>query len=161
MVRVGVTGHTNIAPASVDLVYQALLTTIKEVCAHRTPHGVTCLAPGADQLFARAVLAAKGTYEVILPAPDYRDRGCAPAHVPEFDELMARAAAVRHTGFARSGRAAYAAANATMLGRSECLIAVWDGRPVGARGSTAEVVAAARRRGIPVSVVWPVGTRRG
>jgi len=160
VVRVGVTGHTNISPASVDLVYEALLAAIKQVCRERTPHGVTCLAPGADQLFARAVLAAHGTYEVILPAPDYRSRCCTPAQVPEFDELMARAAEVRHTGFARSGRAAYAAANATMLGRSECLIAVWDGGPARGLGGTAEVVAAARQRGLPVRVVWPAGSRR-
>ncbi|MGH3771308.1 MAG: hypothetical protein ACRDRW_07930 [Pseudonocardiaceae bacterium] len=37
---------------------------------------------------------------------------------------------------------------------------LWDGNPSGGYSGTADVVAAARERGIPVTVVWPDGARR-
>jgi hypothetical protein len=48
-----------------------------------------------------------------------------------------------------------------MLDASDRLIAVWNGRETGGVvGGTAEIVAAARRRGIPVERVWPAGADR-
>jgi hypothetical protein len=46
----------------------------------------------------------------------------------------------------------YEAAGLAMLGRIDLLIAIWDGLPARGRGGTAEIVEAARRRGVPV--VW-------
>ncbi len=54
--------------------------------------GVTCLARGADQAFARAVMDLGGRFEVVLPAADYRDRKVRPDNAADFDELIARAA---------------------------------------------------------------------
>jgi hypothetical protein len=44
--------------------------------------------------------------------------------------------------------------------RSDVLLAVWDGRPARGFGGTGDVVAYARRRGVPVEVVWPRGAER-
>ena len=38
--------------------------------------------------------------------------------------------------------------------------AVWDGEPARAYGGTADVVAEARKRGIPVTIIWPEGASR-
>ncbi|GAA2994425.1 hypothetical protein GCM10010519_29600 [Streptomyces lactacystinicus] len=37
------------------------------------------------------------------------------------------------------------------------LLAVWDGLPARGQGETADVVALARSRGVPVEIVWPEG----
>ncbi len=47
-----------------------------------------------------------------------------------------------------------------MLDRADELWAVWDGEPARGPGGTADVVAHARGRGVPVRVVWPPGARR-
>ncbi|HKN99927.1 MAG TPA: hypothetical protein VJX10_22605 [Pseudonocardiaceae bacterium] len=154
MPRIGITGHTGLSSATTTAVSDALR---RELRHHRTPelHGITCLAPGTDQLFARAVLAEGGTFEVVLPATDYRDSALRPGQRPEFDDLLARATSVTYMPFAESGRSAYLAASLELLRRSDVLFAVWDGTRTGRTGESGEVVAEARARHLPVRVVWP------
>ncbi|GAA1652617.1 hypothetical protein ACFQY4_12110 [Catellatospora bangladeshensis] len=160
MPRIGVTGHTNLTGPTTAAVARALRELL---AAHPAGSlvGVSCLAAGADTLFAEAVLDHGGRLEVVLPAADYRARKVRPEHAPAFDRLLGQAADVRVLPFASSGAAAYEAANETMLGSCELLVAVWDGRPAADRGGTGAVVTAARARGLPVTVVWPAGSARG
>nr|WP_202420601.1 hypothetical protein [Actinomadura rayongensis] len=122
--------------------------------------GVTCLAKGADQIFARAVLDVGGRVEIILPAPDYREEKVKPDNRAAFDELLIQAACVRYMPFLTSGREAYMAAGEEVLKRVDRLMAVWDGRPSGGLGGTADVVEHARLLGTPVDVIWPDGAER-
>jgi hypothetical protein len=122
--------------------------------------GISCLAQGSDQIFARVVLEHGGAVEVVLPAADYRERKIEPDNLAEFDDLMSRARVVRTLPCVKSDRDAYMAASEEMLDSVDSLIAVWDGSPSGGYSGTADVVAAARERGIPVTVVWPDGARR-
>ncbi|TDD42588.1 hypothetical protein [Saccharopolyspora elongata] len=158
MPHIGITGHSNLPAASVPLVREALaaaLSVYREGLA-----GVTCLARGADQIFARAVLDVGGSFEVVLPAADYRERKVKPDNAAEFDELIGKASQVRTMPFDESNRDAYMAASEHVLGSVDAMLAVWDGRPSGGYGGTGDVVQAARERGIPVTVVWPAGAER-
>ncbi|MFD2762949.1 hypothetical protein [Micromonospora eburnea] len=157
--RVGITGHIHLTPATERLVADALRVELRRI-SDRPVHGVTCLAAGADQLFARAVLATGGTYEVILPAPDYRSVAVGADSRAAFDELLQRATRVVHTGHRRSGTAAYVAANRELLRRVQRLVAVWDGEPGHHAAATDRTVDEARRRGIPTTILWPTGARR-
>ena len=47
-----------------------------------------------------------------------------------------------------------------MLDQAERTFAVWDGKPARGYGGTADVVAEARDRGTPVTVIWPEGATR-
>jgi hypothetical protein len=123
-------------------------------------HGVTCLAEGADQLFAEAVIEAGGTFEVILPASDYREAVITFTNRPQFDRLLSLASSISYMPFARSHPEAYQAANAELLRRSCRLIAVWDGGPAADVAGTSEVVNAALAAGIEVRTVWPEGASR-
>ncbi|KAB1940245.1 hypothetical protein F8271_16610 [Micromonospora sp. ALFpr18c] len=158
-VRVGITGHINLTPATERLVYNALRTELRRI-SERPVRGVTCLAAGADQIFARAVLASGGAYEVVLPAPDYRERAIPLAGRAAFDDLLGRAGEVIHTGFRHSGTAAYVAANRELLRRVHRLVAVWDGEPGCHEAATDRTVGWARQRHIPTTVLWPPGARR-
>ncbi|MEV1286271.1 hypothetical protein [Micromonospora sp. NPDC049679] len=157
MPRIGVTGHVALADGTAQLVYECLTRQLRGYPGAEL-QGITCLAEGSDQLFARAVLAAQGTYEVVLPAADYRERVI---DRNAFDELVRRASAVSYMPFAHSDRDAYLAASQELLRRSELLLAVWDGNPSTVRGDTADVVRTARAWGVPVTVLWPTGARRG
>jgi hypothetical protein len=141
------------------MVYQAIRDELRRYPAD-TLHGVTCLAAGADQLFARAVLAAGGTFEAILPAADYRDVVVALDNRAEFDALVARANQVVHMPFAISGPDSYLAAGGELVRRCDLLLAVWDGTEAGSRGETANVVAVAHASNLPVHIVWPADAAR-
>ncbi|XVV01450.1 hypothetical protein ACQPW3_29155 [Actinosynnema sp. CA-248983] len=162
--RVGITGHSNLVPECVDAVRTAIRAALAEELSGSAAGGsslvgVTCLAPGADQLFARAVLDLGGRVEVVLPAMDYREK-LKPEKRAEYDELLARAHVVSVLPNELSGRHAYVMANERMLASVELLIAVWDGNPPDGRGGTADVVETARASGVRVVVVWPEGARR-
>ena len=103
MTRIAVTGHTDLPPHTTGLVADGL----RAVLADAVPLvGLTCLAPGADQIFA--------------------------------DQAAALA----------------------VLDAADLLVAVWDGVASDSQGGTAATVAAARDRGLPVTVVWPAGAQR-
>ncbi|MEV6899771.1 hypothetical protein [Amycolatopsis sp. NPDC051372] len=159
MPRIGITGHSNLAEAAIPVVADS----IKNALANHRPEdiaGVTCLARGADQVFARVVLELGGTVEVVLPATSYREHTVKPDNLAEFDELLAKATTITTLPFDESNRAAYMAASEHVLGTVDSMIAVWDGGPSGGHGGTADVVDAARQRGVPVTVIWPAGAHR-
>jgi hypothetical protein len=157
--RIGITGHVRLGEGTDALVFEALRAALRRY-ANVNLHGVTCLAAGADQIFARAILAMNGTLEVILPAADYRERVISPENLPCFDELLDQAIRIQRMPFPRSGRPAYVAASEEMLERCDALIAVWDVNPSRKPGDTADVVATALQRQIPVTVLWPAGADR-
>ncbi|GAB3891416.1 hypothetical protein ACFQ1S_05940 [Kibdelosporangium lantanae] len=157
MPRTGVTGHTNLTPATETLVADALRALLDA----SDLVGVTCLARGADQVFAQVVLELGGRVEVVLPAADYRDREVKPDNQAQFDELLGKSAVVHTMPFTESNPHAYMAASEHVLSTVDSLVAVWDGGPSGGYGGTADVVDAARQRGIHVTVIWPVGSSRG
>ena len=152
MVRIGITGHSNLTDDTAELVAGELREILKEQRADLV--GVTCLARGADQIFARVVLELGGTLEVVLPAADYRERKVKPDNAAEFDSLIANAS-VHMMPFTESNRDAYMGASEHVLSIVDKMIAVWDGGPSGGHGGTADVVDAARGRSLVVTVVWP------
>ncbi|MEV6929913.1 hypothetical protein AB0M46_36270 [Dactylosporangium sp. NPDC051485] len=156
--RIGITGHTNLTDSTAEVIHRALVQYLRALDGEDIV-GVTCLADGADQLFARAVREVGGVYEVVLPAPDYREV-LALDRRETFDALLAGAHAVLPTGEPRAGVRAYVAANHLMLDRIDRLVAVWDGEERDHPGGTADVVQDARRRGVDTTVIWPAGARR-
>ncbi|MBC3991923.1 hypothetical protein H8N00_24170 [Streptomyces sp. AC563] len=161
MVTLAVTGHIDLTDATTALVREALRHVITQ---HRDDEltGVSCIAAGADSLFAEAVLEAGGRLVVVIPSRDYREAKVKPAYADTFDRLRLAAHETLVMPHETANRAAYEAANAVLLERADRLVAVWDGAPPsGKGGGTADVVVAAREMGIPVDVVWPEGARRG
>jgi hypothetical protein len=157
--RIAVTGHMNLTPASAPLVYEAIRVALLPF-VHDGLTGVSCIARGADSIFAQVVLDLGGQLEVVLPSTTYRQQKVKPDHAPQFDELMQRASTVHALPFAQANRDAYEAANELLLSSADRLLAVWDGQAGVDKGSTASVVVVARQRGLPVDVVWPDGAAR-
>lgn len=159
MTRVGITGHSNLTVESAPLVADLLRA---ELAAHASDGlvGVSCLARGADQLFARVVVELGGALEVVLPAADYRSRKVKVDNAAVFDELIGQATTVRTLPFEMSNRESYLGASEHVLSTVELMVAVWDGQPADGRGGTGDVVERARALGLPVTVVWPAGAAR-
>ena len=157
MPRIAVSGHRGLSAGTVILVGNAIRAAL---AVHTTEvTGLSCLADGADQIFARALIDAGGRLEAVIPAEQYRDSLPEDAHA-EYDELLALAVAVHRLPFTESTPESHMAASKLMVDQASELYAVWDGRPARAFGGTADVVAYARERGLPVRVIWPDGARR-
>jgi hypothetical protein len=157
--RVGITGHSNLTPVSETLVYDAIHSALRPYVQDGLS-GLTCLARGADQVFARVVLDFGGQVVVVLPSRNYRDKKVKPANRAAFDDLLSKAAEVVYLPYDEPGRNAYMAASEELVSRSDLMIAVWDGNPAGGYGGTADVVEHARSQGREVLVVWPEGAER-
>ncbi|GAA2803007.1 hypothetical protein GCM10010470_42610 [Saccharopolyspora taberi] len=100
-----------------------------------------------------------GRLIAIVPAAEYRD-GLPEGHHTTYDFLLGQAADVIRLDHVESDSEAHMDASVRMLTEADRLVAVWDGQPARGYGGTADVVVAARQRGLPVSVVWPDGARR-
>jgi hypothetical protein len=175
--RIGVTGHLNLTPATVDLVRADLRLALgaplgaplgaqpgtqsgAQSGVQPGATGVTCLARGADTVFAEVVLELGGTLEVVLPCDGYGEAMVPPEQRARFEELCGAAETVRVMPFRRPSRQAYEAANRYILNSCDRLIAVWDGLSAEHRGGTGAFVAEARARLLPVDVRWPAGAAR-
>jgi hypothetical protein len=154
--RIAISGHRGLPAPVQALVGQAIRAAL---AGQQDVTGLSCLADGHDQIFARAVLDRGGQIEAVVPATLYRDGLPASAHA-EYDRLLARAAQVYRLPFTQSTSQAHMAASELMLNHADQLWAVWDGQPARGYGGTADVVAAARASGLPVQVIWPPGAHR-
>jgi hypothetical protein len=157
--RIAITGHRGLPAATEQLVDQAIREQLAAY-ADQDIIGVSNLADGADQLFAQAVLDAGGQLEVIIPADRYRDGLPESAHA-SYDRLLSKASSAHRLDRVESTAEAHMEASNLMLDTADRLFAVWDGQPARAYGGTADVVAEARKRGIPVTIIWPQGAVRG
>jgi hypothetical protein len=157
MPRIAISGHRDLPAQTGRLIDEAIRSALSGRAADVT--GLSCLADGADQIFARAVLDLGGTIEAVIPAEQHRDGLPGQAH-EEYDRLLARAVAVHRLPFTESTPAAHMAANYLLLSEADELYAVWDGQPARGHGGTAQVVAHARERALPVQVIWPDGAQR-
>jgi hypothetical protein len=158
MHRIAISGHRGLPAPTARLVGEAIRAVLAEHAPGVT--GISCLADGADQIFARAVSDLGGTLEAVIPAAEYRN-GLPADSQREYDDLLAHAAAVRRLPFTESTSESHMAASKLMVDGAYELYAVWDGKPARGFGGTADVVAYAREHGIPVRVIWPDGAQRG
>jgi hypothetical protein len=157
MYRIAISGHRGLSSPTAQLVDKAIRAALAEHAPDVT--GISCLADGADQIFARAVTDLGGTLEAVIPAAEYREKLPEDSH-PGYDDLIARAADVHRLPFTESTPESHMAASKLMADEADELYAVWDGKPARSYGGTADVVAHAREHGTPVRVIWPEGAQR-
>jgi hypothetical protein len=143
-VKVGITGHQSLAEPQdwdwVKLEMDALLTKLPEPII-----GLTCLAVGADSLFAQLVLQHHGSIEAVLPFPGYERK----LQVHDWEEhrrLLTGAAKVTTLPRQSTDEESNLVAGKNVVDLADLVIAVWDGQPAKGLGGTADIVEYARRR---------------
>lgn len=159
MTHLAITGHRGLSEKTTALVDAALRSEISKRAEDGSLVGLSCLADGADALFARAILDHGGTLDVVVPACKYRD-GLPEDHHATYDALIAEAAEIIRLDHAESDSDAHMDASLRILADADELLAVWDGQPARGYGGTSDVVDSARDGGVPVVVVWPAGATR-
>jgi hypothetical protein len=174
--RVAVTGHRHLdsperlaarVVAALDHIASGAFASDRDTPT--TFVALSAIAEGADRIVAEAVLATEGgTLEVELPlarddyAKDFPtessrrqfyDLLAAATSVSEPEDELADAELLHHT---ESREAKYERAGRAIVDKCDVLLAVWDGNPAAGRGGTADIVAYALGRRVPV-VAIPAG----
>lgn len=151
--RIGITGHQKLDDPKL---WDWVLMVLRDELLNIQPPlvGVTSLAIGADQLFARLVLSMGGTIQAILPYADI-ERSFLPEDLNAYRELV-KQATVMVLNVPGSDEDAYFAAGQKVVDLSDMLFAVWDGKPARGKGGTADIVAYATQRGVKVIHINPI-----
>jgi len=135
---------------------------VKEAVAHirkTYPDAHFCvlssLAEGADRLLAERLLLLPGArLRVPLPLPqeEYSKDFVTSHSREEFIRLLGRAERVIQMPPAADREEAYLSAGNYVLENSDVLLALWDGESAQGKAGTAEIVALARARKLPL--IW-------
>ena len=152
--RIGVTGHRVLAePEKLRQAVAEVFDRIERVFGERPRTIVSPLADGADMMVAEEGIGRPDT-ELIVPLPmpeeayieDFADQ----ATHARFVDLKSGAAGAFAMPATLNREDAYQQVGQLVVDTSDVLIAIWDGKPARGRGGTTEMVARARKRGIPI-----------
>lgn len=152
-VRIGVTGHRFLAEVDkLRASVEEALDRIARAFAGRRLRCVSALAEGADRMVAHAVLDRGGELTAVLPLPedDYVRDFASPESRAEFRDLVDHANRIVELPAAATRNEAYEQGGLWVLDHSDVLIAIYDGKPAQGRAGTAEIVARALERGLPL-----------
>jgi len=162
MMRIGVTGHRNIPGAVLRDVHRGIRAELRRGPDGSVPgEALSCLAAGADQMFADIALACGVPVTAVIPGmPDYEGSMDGAAARSAFRRLLTACTERVPLPLEASDEDAYLAAGRWIVDHSDRLVAVWDGCPARGRGGTGDIVEYARSTGVPVAVVWRAGVLR-
>ena len=108
--------------------------------------GLSSLAVGADQLFAKAILQHQGSLEVIIPFPEYENTFDEGPDREWYQQLLKAASKINVMRRAGSDEECYFAAGKKVVDGADILVAVWNGKPAAGLGGTGDIVKYARQR---------------
>ena len=148
----GIVGHQERQGADWPWVKQELSKHLE--VQHQDVVGVSCLAIGADQIFAEVVLESGRELLFVQPTKDY-ESSFDPANLERFRHLrhMSSVLAMPKIDVAEQ---AYLEAGKRVVDISDFMIAVWDGFPAKGKGGTADIVSYAIQNRKPTKVFDPV-----
>lgn len=150
--RVGVTGHQRRPNLNWNWVAETIRLELGRL--PQPLEAFSCLAGGADQVFAREALAAGGSLVAIVPLDDY-ERFFEPADLDEYRRLIRRSR-VEALHLTDEPEQAFFDAGKYIVDHVQLLMAIWDGAPAKGFGGTADVVAYARDKARTVLHVNPI-----
>lgn len=153
--RVGVTGHQKLENTDTWRWVQKELTRFLHTLSPPLI-GITSLAAGADQLFARVVLQHGGLLEVVIPFSGYQSTFSNQNDRDEYYRLLKQASRADVLPGGGSYEEAYLASGKKMVDQSEMIVAVWDGKPAAGLGGTGDVVEYAMRQRKPILHIDPI-----
>lgn len=172
MLRIGVSGHrpNRLAADALGRIAEQSRHVILAIGEAASPQAraaaslciVSPLAEGSDRIVAEVGLMLGAALECPLPFPvaEYERDFASAASRAAFRALLDRASAVIELpGRRGDADSAYAAVGKAVLGRSDILLAVWDGAPAAGQGGTEEVVREAIAQHLPVVWVHAIETR--
>ena len=151
--NVGMSGHQDLgSPERVMWIKHQLRQQLERTVFSS---GISSLAAGADQLFAKIVLDLGHQIEVVIPCEGYESAFENSNAEQTFQELKRKAVRCYVLDFSRPSEEAFFAAGKRVVEISDLLFAVWDGQPAAGLGGTADIVKHALKHGKQVFHINP------
>lgn len=152
--RIGISGHQKIEPsASICWVNDTLKT---ELVRLGITTGVSCLAAGADQIFASIVLELGAKLEAVIPCKNYESAFENNTSLSLFRELSDLSASHHRLAYIEPSKTAFLKGGQRVVEVSECMFFVWDGEVAEGLGGTGDIVSYALERGVPFVHLNPI-----
>ena len=150
--KIGVTGHQKRPGADWNWVRDQITRELSLL--PKPVEGLSCLAEGADQIFAECIIGHGGSLEVVVPTDDY-ERFFSQEGLDNYLRLKARSN-VKRLAHPTSAQASFFRAGEYIADHSDLILAIWDGKPAAEYGGTGDIVGYALERGIPVVQIDPI-----
>ncbi len=152
---VGFTGHRNLGDP--ETAARAIRALLKRLSTDHGPLAVaSSAASGADTLFLEEAERCELPLFLVLPFSVERFReDFEPNDWARVPAQLERALHVDVVGETESVTEAYMESGIRVVDQADVLIALWNGKPAGGEGGTADVVSYARRLGKPVITIDP------
>ena len=134
---VGITGHQDFRDAeTTSWLEQQLEDTISSL---KITFGYSCLALGADQLFARVLLKGNVPLIAVIPSKNY-EQTFDEKFRNQYKSFLDRAFEVIQLSYDQPSEIAFFEASKLMVNHCDVMIAIWNGSPSKGLGGTADVV---------------------
>jgi hypothetical protein len=146
----GITGHRKFE--NVEWVKSAIQQLIK---SENVTYGFTCLATGADELFAEILRFERIGYTAIIPSYDY-EKTFSVEELKVFLYSKNNAQKIIELNNSISSEKAFNEAGKAVIDFSDVLIAVWDGKKAKGLGGTGDVVKYAKENNRNIIHINPI-----
>ena len=138
--KVGITGHQNLTAAESDWLRDELEIEIKQM---KIEEAFSCLAIGADQIFARVILAKNIPLVAITPCKKY-EQTFDDNRIELYKSLLKQTTNEIILDFESPSEEAFYEAGKTVVNKSDVVFAFWDSLPSKGLGGTADIVSIAK-----------------
>lgn len=139
--KIGITGHQNLTPSQNDWLKAELEIEINQM---NIEEAYSCLAIGADQLFASVILSNKIPLVAIIPCKKY-EQTFNEKHIEFYKSVLNRATNQIQLDFESPSEEAFYEAGKTVAIKSDVLFAFWNNLSAKGLGGTADIVSFAKK----------------
>jgi hypothetical protein len=152
--KVGLTGHQDIGSKSdIDWVKDSLIEQIEK---YKVSLGISCLAVGADQLYAELLHSKVIPFIVIIPSFGYEKTFDEKTELLNYNRLLLTAQDIVRMDFPFPSEEAFYAAGKEVVNQSNMLFAIWNGKKAKGLGGTGDIVNFAKQHSKKIIHINPI-----
>lgn len=141
--KIGIAGHQNLGDSSTIVWVRHILENL--IMEYPASRGFTCLAMGADQLFADLLTHHRIPFTAVIPCAGYENVFKTEKARNEYNKFLKLADAVIRLEFPYPSEEAFYEGGKEVVKCSDVLFAIWNGKPARGLGGTADIVQFARK----------------
>jgi hypothetical protein len=138
MIRIGITGHQKLEKLHHWIWLEDCLRTLLN--NYESIFGITSLAVGSDQLFAKLIIEKNDLLHVVVPFPDYEFKFESIKMLNIYHSYLKKAFKIDTLVFQNSVEQSYLNAGQYIANISEKMIAIWNGKAAAGLGGTGDIV---------------------
>ncbi len=133
--RIGITGHQNLSFSIINWIKQEILIELNKL---NVDEAYSCLAIGADQIFAEIILENKIPLIAIIPCVLYETTFDSKGLI-SYNNLLKQSKSIIQLSFQKPSEEAFFEAGKTIISNSDVIFAIWNDLPAKGLGGTADI----------------------